>query len=504
MPNSTQHLSLYSTSPANFGTDRSSAVKQRELLLSKLETVLTNLIIGTGSGMGAEARLWLTSDISLLSVAEDLKFARYQEVLFKKMKVEDSSNTKFIEQALLLCCQRLPTQVAKIFKHKGSIFRRFFEEDKSRIRNWFNHFKFSGDHQYGAVGLEKYLFDFRDEYWSKLRWIGRRDVPPCVAVHKRNLFLELDVLAVVEMLADEDDKFWYSTQFQDDLESGDFLAIDYMFFVHEMMDFLRDERDAPEVLDVLVAYIKFEPHKELCLQLLRFFSDNELLAFLYHIVPYNKHMSLAEYVLSECRWVDLEELIMFNAIANHSNTVMSHFFRDDEAADVREDFESWLSTKMRLNSQEDKVTDQTSHWAYRYYIQDDQGGGGAAALVKAKFLLLEGFLLLYRLKASEATATRENLEILFKNEGLAYTPVIVQEEIPQEDEMHTKKKHKHRHKRRRSHSPSPPPPTFVGWQFQSATHDKSPTVTYGIKETPQYLYTTFVENTFRCLLSSKK
>lgn len=97
-----------------------------------------------------------------------------------------------------------------------------------------------------------------------------------------------------------------------------------------MKDFLRDERDASPVRELLDNYFRTETHKELCQQLLRFFSDEELLSFLYHIVDFNKSMPLSDFVLSECRWKSVSELTLYNSVCGHTNTIMSHFLRDDE------------------------------------------------------------------------------------------------------------------------------------------------------------------------------
>lgn len=219
-----QCLNLYSKDPSNSeerATKRAkiedNAHEVRDALLDKTEKTLHKLMELIGDG---EPRLWLTADIGALNVNDSMKFSRFNEALANKMDVNDDTNKNFIDQVLLLCCQKLPQYVARIFKYRASVLRRFFEDDTMRVRKWFNHFKFSGNNLFGAVGLEKYLFEHREEYWSRLRWIGKRDVPPCVAVHKKNLFLELDVVTAVQMLADDDDKFWSSPQFQEDLESG--------------------------------------------------------------------------------------------------------------------------------------------------------------------------------------------------------------------------------------------------------------------------------------------
>lgn len=82
---------------------------------------------------------------------------------------------------------------------QDKLFQRFFRDDDERAAKWFQHFKFSGENEYGAVALERYLFDARNDLWEKLRWNGKRDVTPCVAVQKKNLLMELDVLYLLNL-----------------------------------------------------------------------------------------------------------------------------------------------------------------------------------------------------------------------------------------------------------------------------------------------------------------
>jgi hypothetical protein len=96
----------------------------------------------------------------------------------------------------------------------------------------------------------------RDEIWENLRWqgnksdhlrltsVGRRDVPPCIAIQKKNLLMELDTVRTLEMLSQDRSResFWESDFFKDSLVTGEFLEIDYKFFAEAIVGILGMEK----------------------------------------------------------------------------------------------------------------------------------------------------------------------------------------------------------------------------------------------------------------------
>jgi len=473
------HFTAYKNPPPSSSP---SQYQERELLLDTVDHLVRTIILHDKGAVGPlELRMWLFNEISLLTVDQDTKRARLHHIMDTKYE-EDSP---FMQQLLLIACQKHPREVMQILLHKGSIFRDFFRDNPERIEKWFHHFKFNGKNKLGALALERFLFDAREDVWAKLRWSGKRDIPPCVVVQKKNLFLQMDVTHAVQMLAEEEEDFWTSIHFQDSIASGDILSIDYVYFVNSLKDFLRRDirRDEPvKILAVIDLYLQKESFKEICQQLLRFFEDAEILNLIYHIIPrHHPDISLVEYILSECKWKTMEDLLVYNAIATHANTVISHLVKDDELLPIKEEFNQWLLQHLPLNSPENATKDISSHWSYRQHLLEL--GGVMASSLLMRFILLEGFLFLYRMKSSPIT--RIWMETFYRNEGIEYQSIIVEEE--REEKHRGNGKHKHK-KRRRSPSSSPPPPMFVGWKFK----EDEGALSYGINEAPQYLYQKFV------------
>jgi hypothetical protein len=138
--------------------------------------------------------------------------------------------SRFTEQLILFALVKTPSTFAPIIQERSSIFRDFFSFDVHRISAWFS-FKFSGKNEFGALALEQYLFMYRDAVWPSLSWQGRRDVPPCIAIQKRNMLLELDLVKTINQLAEEEPldrpNFFESDFFKQSLASGAFLEMEY-------------------------------------------------------------------------------------------------------------------------------------------------------------------------------------------------------------------------------------------------------------------------------------
>jgi hypothetical protein len=88
-----------------------------------------------------------------------------------------------------LLVETRPAEVASLFADDGELWRAFFKDNDARIRAFFGHFHFDGRHELGARPLEKYLMERRDEYWSNLRWLGKRGVPPWIAARNPQHYL---------------------------------------------------------------------------------------------------------------------------------------------------------------------------------------------------------------------------------------------------------------------------------------------------------------------------
>eukprot|EP00026_Physarum_polycephalum_P008469 Phypoly_transcript_08556.p1 GENE.Phypoly_transcript_08556~~Phypoly_transcript_08556.p1 ORF type:complete len:467 (+),score=88.69 Phypoly_transcript_08556:94-1494(+) len=457
----------------------------RETLLKKVEQFLTtNTHSHKHGGISdkTEMKMWLVDTIANLDDSGDIH-ARLEETANNKI---EGYEKEFIHQVLLLACHAQPKEVAKVLMYDGRIFQRFFRNDDDRAVKWFQHFKFSGENEYGALALERYLFDSRDELWEKLQWNGKQNVTPCVAVQKRNLLLELDVQHAVDMLVHEDD-FWTSRYFQESLVSGDFLAMDYEYFV-QVLEAKLEGSETSAVRNMMKSYLKRESTKELSQQLIRLLTDRELLNLLYHSLSGNKKLPFIEFVISECKWKNLDELLLYNTLATHTHILVSRIIKDEEGKD--------LPTKM----DELLVDDPNgSQQAYHEWLTQKSAGaskkGNENFHLWVRFIALEAFLVFYRLK--QHVNTREGLETMFENFGVTYEALY---EKATEEAKEKKKDKKHKHKKQKRDRSESPVRQFIGWNLSNADEkEKSEKVTYGVSEAPQYLYNVFVNRLYNTI-----
>ncbi len=74
----------------------------------------------------------------------------------------------------------------------------------------------------------------------------RRDVPPCIAIQKKNLLLELDLVDTLQQVSKVDptdsQNFWCCDYFKESLASGEFLALDYPYFANVLTGILSTDR----------------------------------------------------------------------------------------------------------------------------------------------------------------------------------------------------------------------------------------------------------------------
>lgn len=190
------------------------------------------------------------------------------------------------------------------------------------------------------MALEQYLFFHRDKIWAKLKWTGKRNIPPVIAIYRKSLLLELDLLHALlvvsqdperiqreleledeiekekqkmyqrgfveeteedefgrvakaktleEMLSLEQNQrgnqaaFWESEFLRTSLISKEFLELDYNFFSNVLLEILDGKRGASrerdQVLDLLENYLLIEDFKVLCYQLLPLVGHNSVLSF---------------------------------------------------------------------------------------------------------------------------------------------------------------------------------------------------------------------------------
>lgn len=353
-PHQLQHLSE---------EDKQARIRAVEEKLQRVENTLRALLLSTQEGRATEReelKLWLIKAIAGLKVDEKTKSRKFLQAL------EGNPNSLFVKQMILFACQRKPQEVAELFQKRRLLFLRdFFLARPALIPRWFG-FQFSGRNEHGALALEKFLFTYRDSVWGQVHWRGKRSVPPPVAIQKKNLLMEIDVVktlyALVDLPAlkpqaprdygeDSDEEsnriappppqpqktFWESDFFKESLESGEFLKLDYDAFAEELMHMFcsEDKEEREEVLDVLEEYIESEDFKDLCYKLLPALGDTELLLFAFNLSPRSSRSTLTveqqitRIIICDCKWKQLDTLLLLNGILNYGKQVVK-FLMDEK------------------------------------------------------------------------------------------------------------------------------------------------------------------------------
>ena len=121
---------------------------------------------------------------------------------------------------------------------KRGVFRAVTAHHSPFRRYWFAHFHMKSPAEYGAVPLQWYLLRERNSLWEKLKWTQSRKNPPGLVAKSPYLFMELDVVAAVELLRDRMD-FWDGYLFRESLRGGEFFVVDTDFFVGKALSFIE-------------------------------------------------------------------------------------------------------------------------------------------------------------------------------------------------------------------------------------------------------------------------
>lgn len=458
----------FSSSELKNLASQTSSLNDYESKLSQLEQFFFNLKPSNED----ELKLWLIKSISSLQVKEETKLRKFMKPFYKmtensrKWKTSEKDYSRYIQQTLVFICQNHPTEVATLLANHHSQLREFFTSDESRMLKWFS-FEFSGKNERGGLALEQWLFFNREAVWDKLRWTGKRNVPPVIAIQKKNMLLELDLIHLLTTISkfyskeakeallqqqkeskeegeldekEEDDifpkkeekselekqlmveDFWESDFFKNSLKSGEFLQMDYQFFANQLEKMLNTggkERD--QVLDVVELYFKKESFPNLCQKLLLLLDDSSLLSFIYHLDSStfsNSSLTKNEVniiILCECKWPSLDSPLFYNAILN-STKAFHKLLKENENEYLK--FEKFIS--------QNYISTPTSflqqHWLYFQSLE------GKTLLSTCRFAVLETFIVFYLLvtKAED----RESLEKVMKQENISFSPVTNSQVAP--------------------------------------------------------------------------
>ncbi|KAH0923667.1 hypothetical protein HID58_023685 [Brassica napus] len=241
--------------------------------LNKLSSHIQSLVT---RGARSEARLWLCSALSTLSISP-----RRQLNLFMKLLRSKPRKKQLVSQLLQLMFEKRPKKLGSVLAKRSYLLERFFEGNPKRILEWFSEFAFDGgsDHKRGAKALAQFAFANRDICWEELEWRGKHGQSPAVVATKPHYLLDLDVQRTVENFLDNVPDFWSSSEFAESLKDGQILFLDAKFFLDLFIRFMYDE-DVSDVWDAVEEFLAEESFSSLTQHLLITLEERDLCRFL--------------------------------------------------------------------------------------------------------------------------------------------------------------------------------------------------------------------------------
>lgn len=234
--------------------------------------------------------------------------------------------------AAMLCDERA-RNVAHLLRHDSALMRRFFTDPSApqRVAAFFANFEWTGQHRLGSEPLARFLMLHRNRLWSRLQWLGnKRGVPPPVAAHKPQSFLQLDALHAVATLLRDDDEFWRFPPLVDAFNCTELVQLDPIFFVNVLVDALRraDER----VLALARDLLQHADPGAVCARILVHLPPHELAQCLYGVTssraiavgaPPSYVRGVQSFVLSDVRWPSYESMLLCWALVSRMRVLMT-------------------------------------------------------------------------------------------------------------------------------------------------------------------------------------
>eukprot|EP01104_Vermistella_antarctica_P016061 TRINITY_DN53_c0_g2_i1.p1 TRINITY_DN53_c0_g2~~TRINITY_DN53_c0_g2_i1.p1 ORF type:complete len:699 (+),score=117.73 TRINITY_DN53_c0_g2_i1:155-2251(+) len=353
------------------------------------------------------------------------------------------------------------------------------------IRAWFDHLSLDGRHSFGGRSLINYCLAERGRVWKLLRWKWSPVTPVVALAHPLKL-LELDVVATVISLIDNDRDFLSSPHFlQGVLNSpSEFFRLDIRFFAEELSS--QVERSQPtyslegglqsddnnsrwdSFWGVVRHYLDVCPLSEVWrVLMLGDVSDDEVIDFLYHLVAPPPLLSDAHgdqcapavtpvatsnaarpstenvvmiYAVTQCRWASFEDLLLFFVLSRrHTCTQnMSSLCSDKKSGD---EIVAILSreTNCDVDGGDAFTQHQRAHWAARQASVPHamNGGGGGSGIswggrAIARFfrcLLLEAFVIQFHLRRMSA----DQIEAFMERDHLIFRRVYIDDDSTSAD-----------------------------------------------------------------------
>lgn len=394
--------------------------------------------------------------------------------------------------------------------------------------------------------------------WNKLVWRTGIPVSPVIAVQTRARLAELDPVGSVRSMLAREPAFFASEPFQRSVEDGGFLSLDYDYFATFIEESIRsttasagaghgrqtrEEHDqAMELRVALEDFVGGESLQKLCDHFLPYLHDDALFDLVRDVRDHHRHRrrrhdssrvgdghdedllqsELAQFVIVECRWRELDDLLLANAMAFFAGRLVKHL-TSGEGEELGDSILAHLEKqRLTLASRDEKANDARGHWALRRRLcrrlpdgdrdhdrrserrrEDDEAD---VRRRQCRFICAEAFLLRYRLALD--FVDERSLKKIMTNEGIAFRPVYVMTERKRrkgKGKSKTEKKEKTKKK-------------LVGWRFPSASSTNATAdeekkrrrsdgdvggddddemaggLTYGVPDTPGYIVGRFTRS----------
>lgn len=344
----------------------------------------------------AECSQWWFSALRELSVRTD--------VFVPRVILHVTANDAVARAMAIMLCDDAPLAVADLVRHNVALLRRLFADQSidsnrlsQRVNAFFANFEWNGQHRLGSEPLARFLMLHRDRCWSRLQWLGnRRGVPPPVAAHKPQSFLQLDALHAVATLLRDDDSFWRFPPLVDALLCPELVQLDPEFFVDELIAMLRRDND-PRALAAARDLLARVDASTVCARILVHLSPQELTTCLNGVASSTVHDAVAVsprhvrqvqvFFISDVRWLSFNAMILCWALVSRLRVLMS--FASSEHAHWRAVLVAWSE---RRRAHVDRAVLCCGHWKLCDHVLAERDRDTRMRFV-AGLLALEGVAL---------------------------------------------------------------------------------------------------------------
>lgn len=298
-------VNLFLSEPTKWDADAHNNSTKTDVILPLLNKLSSHIQSLVTRGARSEAKLWLCSALSTLSISP-----RRQINLFMKLLRSKPRKKQLVSQLLQLMFQKRPKKLGSVLAKRSYLLEKFFQGDEEeslykiqffyymileifafmlllfagdpkRILEWFSEFASDGgsDHKRGAKALAQFAFANRDICWEELEWRGKHGQSPAVVATKPHYLLDLDVQRTVENFLDNVPDFWSSSEFAESIRDGQILFLDTKFFLDLFTRFMYEE-DMNDVWDAVEEFIAEESFSSLTQHLLIALEERDLCRFL--------------------------------------------------------------------------------------------------------------------------------------------------------------------------------------------------------------------------------